>query len=101
MDRHLPKNVTKAYPEARSRYNEFTRGIREETSSSSYKSDHHISPPRKTQKSSFQSRSPPHSNADKGVGLKKRKTKGMKKGKKRKIINSNKKYINYLFEFTT
>jgi hypothetical protein len=77
---------TKAYPEARSRYNEFTRGIREETSSSSYKSDHHISPPRKTQKSSFQSRSPPHSNADKGVGLKKRKTKGMKKGKKRKTM---------------
>jgi hypothetical protein len=80
-----PSDKTKAYPEARSRYNEFTRGIREETSSSSYKSDHHISPPRKTQKSSFHSRSP-HSNADKGVGLKKRKTKGMKKGKRRKTM---------------
>ena len=42
---------TNAYPEVRSRYNELTRGIREETSSSSsYKSGHRVSPPRKTKK---------------------------------------------------
>ena len=77
-------NKTIAYPEVRSRYNEFTQGIREETSSSSYKSDHHISPPRKTKKSTFlhrssSPRSEPLPNSDKGVGQ--RKTRNRRKTK--------------------
>ena len=44
---------TNAYPEVRTRYNEFTQGIRPKTSSSSYKSDHRVSPPRKTKKTTF------------------------------------------------
>jgi hypothetical protein len=73
-----PSDKTKAYPGARSRYNEFTQGIREETSSStSYKSKDHISPPRKqTKKNTYLHRSQSLSKTDKGVGRRKTKGKG-------------------------
>ena len=77
-----PSDKVNAYPDVRSRYNEFTREIREETSSSSYKSFS----PRKTKKTTFLHRSPSPSNADKGVGqrMTRRKTKGKGRRHKRK-----------------
>jgi hypothetical protein len=95
-------NKTNAYPEVRSRYNEFAQSIREETSSSSYsssKSKHHVSPPRKTQKATSHTSLPSGSLSAKGVGrIKlKNKTKNKKHRQittvKRKNKNKNKRQM--------
>ena len=72
MEIETGEKTDKTYPEVRSRYNEFSQGIREETSSSSYKSENAVSPPRKTKKTPFL-HTTPHGN--KGLGQRKTKKK--------------------------